>query len=185
MSRWLLLATALLLLGASAPGTVPQRRPWTDYNVIAQRNMFTRRGVAVSRPPSLFEGINTQVRVTPTYWVLAGTAILAGDRVAFLEDTGTRATIRAREHDTTPMGRITRIAIDHIRLDTGREERVVKIGTTLSGQPLATTETPSAAATTTPAATVTSPTDASLIDIIARMRARREQETNRTSPTPR
>ncbi|MEX0775581.1 MAG: hypothetical protein WD042_07680 [Phycisphaeraceae bacterium] len=188
------------------PGGDGAAEPWERYDVVVQRNIFTRvhssgrtsRRVVTPPAPEL---------PAARYWVLSGTALTSDERVAFLENTRTGATVRAHEGDATEAGRITQVDRDSIELDANGQRSTVAIGLTLDGrEPLttaptaapATVPTMPAAATSpasvpgssdgleeSPVATQAAPTtnpaappgDSSEAEMLRRMRERRNQET--------
>ena len=116
-------------------------------------------------------------------WVLSGTALLANNRVAFLENTRTGTTILLHEGDATDAGRIVRIDSDHFDLGADGQIVSIPIGSGLDGTPR---ETVAATQPTSGPADVTGDTQPSDADaaaptppmssVEAAMRARREQE---------
>lgn len=191
MTRWMLLILLGAVLGADepaagpggvAPSSASSERTWQRYEVLVQRNMFTRRSAA--RPAA---SNNRQAEAPPPpvapgrYWIFAGTALTAGDRIAFLEDTRNSTTIRARVNDDTAAGRIVRIASDELHLEVGGRISRISLGATLAGAE------PAALGSAAPVASPSGPDvptsgasgasgGGSETDILQRMRARRMQE---------
>lgn len=166
----------------------PVRGASQEYEVISQRNIFMKRQAFTPRPstppttrpsppPSLFDE-----SPSASAWALTGTAIVNGERVAFLENTRTGDTMLATIG--TSIASIKVIAIDSDGIEIGKEGHTqrVAVGVQLDGSSRASysgsgmnSSTPS----TQPSGGSSSGTGSpggSADSIEERMRARRRQE---------
>lgn len=132
-TRWLLLActTALALglsdvRGAAGPG---RGKPWEDYEVLIENNMFSRdRG----RPEATAADPVVREAPSPERYVLLRGVVNNGDEfVAFLEDMRSGEMIRARSGDEIVRGRVADITLDGIVYERGDARAEVAIGQNL------------------------------------------------------
>src|SRR5690606_24504173 len=100
-------------LTTSAATAGESARPWERYEVLVQRNLFSRQRAGTSssvptmpRPPVRNDDDDDTPPVSGNPWVLAGTAILNSDRIAFVEDIRTGAVLRVREGDMVDAARV-------------------------------------------------------------------------------
>jgi hypothetical protein len=157
------------------------------YQIIRQRNIFSRNRVAY-RPPSSRE---TRVIPTPdpeTYLVLRGIVQENNEFIAFVEDTRSGQVERKHLNDSVARGTIKGLGFDSIEYQFGdNKPSTVKIGSNLQGGQTAvvvTDETAdwpqgtaSSGSTTQPAQTGQSSTSSSsLSDIEKRLMEQRRQQ---------
>ena len=123
-----------LLVAASAGGAAPASQPtsqpaWARYEVVVERNMFSRdRGAAAPRRTE------TTVRARPVPGrniVLTGIALQGEEHVAFLEDTLTGTTAETRIGEAVLGGRLTKITLDSIDYEKDGDIVTVEIGQNL------------------------------------------------------
>jgi hypothetical protein len=150
MRTKILLGVSLLVLAASAAPaaeTTLERRPWEDYEVLVERNLFVRQR---GRPP--VDDTAPVVRETPPaqrFIRLRGMSRRGDEVTAFLEDARSGETIRIRTGSEVAGGTVTAIGLDTIRYALKGNEVEVAIGENLEASTAAapvTAETGSAAA---------------------------------------
>jgi hypothetical protein len=125
---------ALLLAGAAlaAPGAdKPDARPaWEQYQVLAERNMFSknrridRPEVRRERPPAPDPERSV---------VLTGVVCRDGEYVAFLEDFRTNTTITAGIGDSVVRGRLASITLDNVDYERAGQTVRVSVGSNFEG----------------------------------------------------
>ncbi len=115
----------------------PPHQPWSHYQVIAQRNMFTRGSSEASRPrPGGQSGENRgggQARPTAT-WILTGVVIRDEQAVAFFENSMSGMTVRVEAGQSVGDLQVTAIHSDRVEIQTGAGTRDVQIGGTADGR---------------------------------------------------
>lgn len=177
-----------------ASQVAPARGASQDYDVISQRNIFARRQAFTQRastppppttrpatPPSLFDESPSAAA-----WALTGTAIIDGERVAFLENTRNGDTMRATVGAAIASIKVLAIDSDGIEIGRDGQSQRVAVGTQLDGSSrqapsgsgfLSTTPStrPSGDSTNAGGAS-TGGGGASTDDLVERMKARRRQE---------
>ena len=180
---WLmvLFAAAAAVAAPSTRDGVRQTAPWERYLVLSERNIFSRdrNKRPASRPAS------TQPRVVITtneYFVLTGIGHDGREGIAFIEDTRSGRTIRARVGETVGEGRLVKITLDYVQYESKTKTTRIEIGSNLAGSIASRPSTTTAS--TRPAATVDAgapqgATNADTSAILKRMRQRRERETGK------
>ena len=177
---------ALCVLGVTAPAggaDAPASQPaWETYRVLVERNIFSR-----SRARRLPFRAPLAPQATPrpeALVVLTGIVLQGDERVAFLEDTMTGATVKVRAGDQVAAGRLKNITLDYVEYEIGGRTEKIRIGRSLRRAPPASmpARAPYAAAsrpTKAPAAAVSAPPTtgkSSAEAILERLRQRRQKE---------
>lgn len=169
----------------AAEETQPAQNAWDNYEVILNRNMFSRqRG---SRQPQRIDGrLKRQPIAVPnpeSYYRLCGVAQEDGTFVAFLEDTRTGSVTEVREGSAVARGTIKSLTLDAIEYQRDDQVTTVQIGYDLEGGQGAVTmnewmewsDSTSTGATTTSSPSTEAPTgDAA--EMLRQMMERRRQE---------
>ena len=168
-----LLALALLggLTGAAPGAAGPEEQPWSDYEVLVERNMFSRvRGPRAARPE---ERVQREAPPPERFIFLRGIVRRDGESTAVLEDMSTGRIMQVRSGDPVLEGRIGEVTLDEITyLGTDGNEVTVPLGRNLeAGSVVPSAGEPEAGA---PAARETDEGEAS--DILERLRQRRMRE---------
>ncbi|MGD2174292.1 MAG: hypothetical protein PVJ27_02730 [Candidatus Brocadiaceae bacterium] len=169
----------LLLWGPAAlfparPG--PDHRPWGDYEVLVERNIFSRvRGPELTRPD---QALRREAPPPERFVFLRGIVRRDGEFIAVLEDMGSGRTMRVRPGDAVLDGRVAGVTLDGIiYVGAGEEEISVSVGTNLEKV------SPEASATGLESATPAAPAGDSdgdeAQDVLERLRQRRLRELER------
>ena len=175
------LGAALTLSPTAGLGqtTVEQQSPWTRYEVILERNMFSRqRGFARQRRDE--PGQVAAVPNPESYLLLKGVVQENGQFIAFLEDTRSNSVLRLQTGAQVARGVIKSLTLDSIEYAFGERTITVRIGQDLEGGFGAVTMTelmeysdsPTGAS---PDATTEAPTGEEA-DILKQLMERRKQE---------
>jgi len=112
--------------------TVERQSPWTRYEVILERNMFSRqRGFAQQRGDE--PGQVAAVPNPESYLLLKGVVQENGQFIAFLEDTRSNSVLRLQEGAKVARGVIKSLTLDSIEYEFGKRTITVRIGQDLEG----------------------------------------------------
>jgi len=130
MPRWSL---AMLVIASCAWGqgeseSVEKERSWDAYEIIIQRNIFSRdRGqpVARGRPSGGYEETTPRIE---RHLMLIGIAREEDRYLAFIEDIWSGETTKVRIGDNLSWGWVTSITLDSIEYNSDGEEVSVAIG---------------------------------------------------------
>jgi len=167
----LILMLALLCGPAGAALAGPEDRPWSDYEVLVERNIFSRvRGPELARSE---EPVRREAPPPERFVFLRGIVRREGEFVAVLEDMISDRTMRLRPGEALLDGRVSHVTLDGITyVDADDTELTVAIGENL--------EKGSAAATATEppdeAASTAEPDEGEASDMLERLRQRRMRE---------
>ena len=118
---------------ASGRGTAEQQEGWAPYQVILERNIFSRQ-----RGPRRQRGDEGERRpvVVPnpeSYFRLRGIAQEDSAFVAFVEDTQTGGVLRLREGDRVARGVIRSLTLDAVEYEFEGRAMTVRMGQDLEG----------------------------------------------------
>jgi len=167
---------------ASAISPSAPHRDWSAYEVVYQRNIFTKRGdlAATTRPRS--EGVMTptvRIAAPSNVWVVTGVVIVDGERAALFENTQSGAVIRAKIGQNIADGKITAIEAEGVSIDFGTGAQRIAVGSQTDGRD-APAAMPTAGATSVAPSSSSSGDGATMsaseAALLERMRARRAQE---------
>jgi len=115
----------------------PPHKPWSHYQVIAQRNMFTRSSAEATRPrPGGSTGENrggATARPTAS-WILTGVVIRDEQKVAFFENSLSGMTVRVEAGQSVGDLQVAAIHHDRVEIRSGDTTRSVEIGGTADGR---------------------------------------------------
>jgi len=168
----------LLLLGQTAPAADEERRAESSYDryrVVIERNIFSRRrGERRERSPEPARPIPPDPERSV---VLNGVVQQGDDMIAFLEDSRTGVTIRARSGDSIVRGRLKALTLDYVEYELEGRVTTVRLGETLEGA----TPAPVSADAPSPATSDAESARASVerkdaAAILERMRLKRQEE---------
>jgi len=129
-----ILGLLVTLLPAAGLGqnSAERQDSWAKYEVILQRNMFSRqRGFAQRRDT---ERDRTVVVPNPeSYLLLKGIVQEDGQFIAFLEDTRSSTVLKVRQGDPVARGAVKSLTLDSIEYEFAEETTTVHIGQDLEG----------------------------------------------------
>jgi len=173
-------------VGLSQDAKDPQdpQDPWAKYQVILNRNMFSRQRGALREPRGDAERREVAVPNPESYFRLKGIVQEDGTFIAFLEDTRSNSVLKLREGDTVARGTIKALTLDSIEYQLEDRIVTVRLGNDLEGGQGAVTmtelmewsQTSSTPAGTPPqAAPSESPTGAEA-DVLKQLMERRKQQ---------
>ena len=107
--------------------------PWARYNVILQRNIFSRQRTAF-RPRD--RNSESQVVAVPnpeTHFVLRGIAQEDNQVIAFIEDTQGGGVLRLRQGDRVARGAIKTLSLDALEYQLEDKTISIRLGCDLEG----------------------------------------------------
>jgi hypothetical protein len=163
---------------AQAPVSLVPTQSWDRYEVLVERNIF-------SRQRGRRETIRTRVYTPPTpperYMLLTGVAKEGDVCTAFLEDTRTNAVSKVHVGDTVLAGRVAAITMDAIDYDSNGRVARIAVGGNLGGGTgrVAPPAAAPAAGSAAPAAGSASPAPggaAEPSDVLERLRQRAQRQ---------
>ncbi len=133
------LAFFILLIALSLPGFAQNTTPvepqdaWAKYQVILQRNIFSRQRGPV-RQTQLGERPSTVVTPNPESYFLLKGIVQEGDKfIAFLEDNRSNGVLRLREGDSVARGVVRNFSLDSIEYQLDGRTISVPLGRDLEG----------------------------------------------------
>jgi hypothetical protein len=111
--------------GLSQEATTPKKDAWENYQIILQRNIFSRqRGPRID--PSRRQRIDVPPPPNPeTYHILKGIVQENGIFIAFVENTQRNQIFKVREGDSVARGKVENFNLDMIEYHF--EDRIVKV----------------------------------------------------------
>jgi len=135
-------AIIILMLGAiclagNARTSGPGANDFSSrYRIISDRNIFSRqRGQRSVGPRTSGEQSTRQVAPSPeSYWALKGLAKVNDVYVAFFEDTRSGELIRVTTGGSLARGRITKLNLDSVVYQRGKDSASILVGQTLEGK---------------------------------------------------
>jgi hypothetical protein len=142
ISNGLVASTALtLLLGLTlavspaseqGPAETPKRDAWAEYEVILERNMFSRqRGPRRRREEEPRREI--AVPNPESYYRFNGVVQEDGTFIAFVEDTRTSTVLRLRAGDQIARGVVKALTLDSLVYEMGEQTTTIQLGFDLEG----------------------------------------------------
>jgi hypothetical protein len=154
----------------AAPPVVPQDA-WAKYQIILDRNIFSRQRGPVRRPGEDRDTGPVKLPDPETHFVLKGIVQENNEFIAFIEDTQAGMVLQLRKDDHVARGVIKALSLDGIEYQLEEHTTAVKLGYDLEGHlgpvsapapaspPAPTAPAPSGATTrpAAPAPSVTSP----------------------------
>lgn len=166
-------------------------KDWSHYQVIVQRNLFTRGSAETSRPrptnPSGEGGRGSGQNRTRASWVLTGLVVRDDQSVAFFENSVSGMTLRITPGQSVGDLELDTIAADHVVVKTTDGPRQVFIGAAVDGRPVALSSNTGSifgdansiapsSTTQSGGASGSSLTPEAEMSVVERMRARRARE---------
>lgn len=111
--------------GLSQDAAVPKKDAWENYQIILQRNIFSRqRGPRID--PSQRQRMDVPPPPNPeSYHILKGIVQENGIFIAFVENTQRNQIFRVREGDSVARGKVKNFNLDMIEYQF--EDRIVKV----------------------------------------------------------
>jgi len=136
---WILSVVVLGGVAALAPAvglaqeTQKPEDPWNKYEMILERNMFSRQ-----RGPRVREQRNDERREVAmpnpeSYFRLRGIVQEDGRFIAFVEDTRSNSVLKLHQGDNVARGTITGLTLDTVEYQLGDQVSTVRLGYDLEG----------------------------------------------------
>ncbi len=169
----LALTLALSIGGLHGTAAAGETNPWEHYQILIERNMFSRSRGQRSQPEE-----TEIVRVAPSperYVLLRGVLRQDDEFIAVLEDMRSGGLIRARVGDEVVRGHVDRITLDGIRYVRDEAQVDVGIGENLEASGTAASAVAGEGAAGGELETTTLPAG-SAAGIVEQMRQRRQRE---------
>lgn len=117
----------------SQPRRVVQDERWTPYEIINQRNMFSRYRVPIRQRE---EPRPEPVRIMPnpeSYLLLKGIVQEDHEHIAFVEDKRTGSVLRLRAGDTVARGLVKSLTLDNLEYEFEDKAMMIHVGSDLEG----------------------------------------------------
>jgi len=155
MNHWLLLGISAILVLAAAPelayGQRASRRDayrqarsaepnaaeqadrWAKYDIILQRNIFSRTRVSARRAEREQQRPAVVVPNPESYHLLKGVGQEDGQFIAFVEDTRSGIVLRLRQGDAAARGTVKALTLDTLEYEMEGQSVAVSIGSDLEG----------------------------------------------------
>lgn len=125
----------LAALVAAEPSDAPDGRDWSAYEIIVERNIFSRtRGQRRQAPQA--EGGPSRPVVVPnpeSYFVLKGIVRQNAAYIAFVEDTRDGQVLRVRQGDDVARGTVKNLTLDALEYQIDDRTVSVELGYNLEG----------------------------------------------------
>jgi len=170
---------------ASDPNAAAPANSWASFDIILQRNIFSRQRRPVRRQETVVE---RPVRPAPnpeSYYLLRGVVQENDDFIAFIEDTQTSTVLRLRRGDPVARGTIKTLTLDGLEYQMEDKTTVVHLGRDLEGghgnltasQMMDFSAMPASSPTGQPSQTTpTTPPSGAEADILKRLMEQRRQQ---------
>ena len=132
---WVRIVPVLVLwpaIGLSQDAKAPQD-PWAKYQVILQRNMFSRQRGALRERRGDAERREVAVPNPESYFRLKGIVQEDGTFIAFLEDMRSNSVLKLRQGDSVARGTLKALTLDTIEYQFGDQVTAVQLGSDLEG----------------------------------------------------
>lgn len=186
LAIWALSAGALGLIVVlwPAPGlgqnATQQKDLWAQYEIILERNMFSRQRGFAQRQRDNKERREVVVPNPESYFLLKGIVQEDGHFIAFLENTRSSSVLKLRQGDRVARGVIKSLTLDVIEYQFEERTTTVRLGQDLEGGLGAVTmnelmEFSNTVPAGQPAAPTVAPTGEE-VDILKQLMERRKQE---------
>ncbi len=159
---WVLPVTAGPAGDADSKSAAPQDL-WAKYQLILERNIFSRQRGPLRRPGEDREAAPVVVPNPESHFVLKGIVQENNEFIAFIEDTQAGAVLRLRKDERVARGAIKSLSLDGIEYQLEERTSTINLGYDLEGKlgPISASPAPKPAAPTpttpTPAVAPTSP----------------------------
>lgn len=134
-----LVALALGLILAAWPVTVRgqnasgQENAWAKYEIILQRNIFSRNRQAFRPQESRQEPQQVVMPNPESYYILKGIVQENNEFIAFVEDKRGGAVLRLRQGDDIVRGVIRALNLDTLEYQMGDQVTTIRLGSDLEG----------------------------------------------------
>ncbi len=151
-----------------------------DYRVLWERNIFVRNRSRRRKPrPVATRPVVAVVVDTDERFVLTGAVQMGRVWVAFIEDTSSGETIRARAGDSTGSGKLVKITLDYVDYERNGSTVRIEVGGTLAGTTPSHLPAGRAASGNSSSTDAGKPAGTAEAAILERMRKRRERENSK------
>ena len=111
-----------------------QTDPWAKYQIILDRNIFSRQRGPIRRPGEVDEKPKEIVMPNPeSYLLLRGIVQEDGTFIAFVEDTRSATILKLRQGDRVARGTIASLSLDSLEYDLEGEKTTIRMGYDLEG----------------------------------------------------
>ncbi len=133
-SMLLLVLTATVWPAATtAPQAAAPQDSWAKYQLILERNIFSRQRGPVRRPGEDGDAGPVKVPDPETHFILKGIVQENNEFIAFIEDTQAGTVLRLRQDDRIARGVIKALSLDGIEYQLEEHTTAVKLGYDLEG----------------------------------------------------
>jgi len=112
---------------------VDQQDPWAKFEIILNRNIFSRQRGPIRRPGDEEKPREVVVPNPESYLLLRGIVQEDGTFIAFVEDTRGAQVLRLREGDSVARGVIARLSLDSLEYERQGQKTTIKMGYDLEG----------------------------------------------------
>jgi hypothetical protein len=113
--------------------TAEGQDPWAKYQIILERNIFSRQRGPIREPGAPEEPREIAVPNPESYFILKGIVQEDSEFIAFVEDTRTSQVLRLRRGDSVARGTIAALGLDEIQYEREGQETTVTMGYDLEG----------------------------------------------------
>jgi len=114
--------------------TPAQQDPWAKYQLILDRNIFSRQRGPVRRRGEDREAAPVPVPNPESHFVLKGVVQENNECIAFVEDTQAGTVLRLRKDDRVARGTIKSLSLDEIEYQFEERATAIKLGYDLEGR---------------------------------------------------
>ncbi len=104
---------------------------WENYEMVVERNIFSRDRSRASKSP--FAAVKEPAPRPERYIVLRGIVQQGKEHIAFLEDTRTGTTTKARLGDSVAQGQVGNITLDCVEYESNGQTAKIEVGQNLEG----------------------------------------------------
>lgn len=169
---------------AEDPNAPVQPNSWASFNIILQRNIFSRQRRAY-RPVEAREERPAAPTPNPeSYFVLKGVVQQNDEFIAFIENTQLGTVLRLRRGDPVARGTIKTLTLDGLEYQMEDKTTVVRVGLDLEGghgvlttrQMLDLAAMPAAPSGSSPSSGSSTPSSGDDAEILKRLMEKRKQQ---------
>jgi hypothetical protein len=107
--------------------------PWARYQIILERNIFSRQRGPIRPPGDTQEPREVVVPNPESYFLLKGIVQEGDEFIAFIEDTRSAQILRLRAGHSVARGVIADLSLDTLEYELEGQKRTVRMGYDLEG----------------------------------------------------
>lgn len=115
------------------PNAGGPRNSWASFDVILNRNIFSRQRTSARRTEEIRESRSVVAPNPESYYLLKGVVQENDDFIAFIEDTQSGTVLRLRRGDPVARGTIKTLTLDGLEYQMEEKTVVVRMGLNLEG----------------------------------------------------